>query len=88
MSARKPPSVLRTSGVSGPPSVISISPFRRGVTLGYQRPAAMFGPRLHVLVFGSKMCVWTMPSSWAFLFPPATNTDPSMRWARPLQKML
>ena len=38
------PSVLRTSGVSGPPSVISISPFVSGVTDGYQRPAAMFGP--------------------------------------------
>ena len=48
----------------------------------------MSGPRLQVLVSGSKKWVWTMPSSWASLLPPATNTDPSTRWARPLQKML
>jgi hypothetical protein len=35
--------------VSGPPSVISISPFVSGVTDGYQRAKAMFGPRLQAL---------------------------------------
>ena len=32
--------------------MISISPFVSGVTDGYQRPAAMFGPRLQPLVCG------------------------------------
>jgi hypothetical protein len=88
VSARSPPAVVRTSGVSGPPSVISISPLRSGVTVGYQRPAAMLGPRLHVFVFGLKVCVWTIPLSCASLLPPAVKIDPSGRCARPLQKML
>ena len=88
MRARRLRSVWSTSGTGGPPEVISDSPLLSGVTLGYQRPAAMSGPRLQALVSESKKCVWTMPSSWAFLLPPATNTDPSTRWARPLQKML
>ena len=74
--------------MAGPPEVISDSPLRSGVTLGYQRPAAMFGPGLQALVPESKTWVWTMPSSRAFLLPPATNTDPLMRCASPLQKML
>ena len=80
--------MVRTSGMSGPPSVISISPLRNGVTLGYQRPAAMFGPRLQVFVVGLKRWVWTIPLSCWSLFPPAMKIDPSMRCARPLQKML
>jgi hypothetical protein len=85
-SARRAPSVVRTSGISGPPSVINISPFDRGVTVGYQRAATMSGPRLHVLVSESKTCVWAMASS-RVAPPPATNKEPSTRWARPLQKM-
>jgi hypothetical protein len=88
VSLRRLPSVVRTSGMSGPPSTISISPFGSAVTVGYQRPAAMFGPRLHVLVAGLKRCVWTMPSSRAFRLPPAAKIEPSVRCARPLQKML
>ncbi len=88
LSDRRFPPVVRTSGMSGPPSVISISPLRRGVTVGYQRPSAMFGPRLHVFVAWLKMCVWTIPSSPEFLFPPARKSVPSLRWARPLQKTL
>lgn len=72
----------------GPPSVISISPLRSGVTVGYQRPAAMLGPRLHVFVAGSKACVWTIPWSCELRLPPARNSDPSARCARPLQKTL
>ena len=88
LSVRSVPSVRRTSGVSGPPSVISISPFVSGVTDGYQRPAAMFGPRLQSLVVGLKRCVWTIPWSCAFLLPPAMNSEPSERCAKPAQKML
>jgi hypothetical protein len=44
---RRIPSVLRTSGTL---SEISISPVPSGVTVGYQRPAAMSGPTLHVFV--------------------------------------
>ena len=88
LSGRRVPSVLRTSGMSGPPSVIRVSPLLRGVTLGYQRPAYMLGPRLQVLVLGSKMWVFSSPWSCWSLFPPAMKIEPSIRWARPLQKML
>ena len=74
--------------MSGPPSVISISPFVSGVTDGYQRPAAMFGPRLQVLVAGLNRCVLTIPLSCSSLLPPAMNSEPSIRWANPEQKML
>ena len=68
--------------------MISISPFVSGVTDGYQRPAAMSGPRLQSYVAGLNRCVLTIPWSCAFLFPPAINNDPSSRWAKPAQKML
>ena len=67
---------------------MSISPFVSGVTDGYHRPAAMFGPRSQVLVAGLKRCVWTIPLSCASLLPPAMNSEPSLRWAKPEQKML
>ena len=88
LSERRPPASVRTSGVSTRPEVISISPLFNGVTVGYQRPAAMFGPRLHRFDEGSKRWVWTMPFNCWSLFPPAMNIRPSMRWASPLQKML
>ena len=88
LSVRRLPLVVRTSGTLGPPEVISISPLRSGVTVGYQRPTAMFGPRLHVLVEGSKTCVWRMPFSAESRLPPARNSRPSVRCARPLQKTL
>ena len=91
LSARKLPSVLRTSGAStrpSTPSVTSISPLFSGVTLGYQRSSAMSGPRSHPLVSSSKVYEFGRPSSAAFLFPPAVKSVPSIRWARPLQKML
>jgi hypothetical protein len=68
--------------------VISISPFVSGVTDGYQRPAAMLAPRLQSLFAGLNRCVWTMPLSCASLLPPARNSEPSNRWAKPAQKML
>ena len=82
------PFVWRTSGTSGPPSVISISPSRRGVTVGYQRSEVMSAPRLQVLFTWLNTCVCLIPWSDEFLFPPAANSVPSIRWARPLQKML
>ena len=54
LSDRRVPASVRTSGVSTRPEVMSISPLRSGVTVGYQRPAAMFGPRLHVFEVGLK----------------------------------
>ena len=57
LSVRRLPERVRTSGVLTRPEVMSISPLGIGVTLGYQRPAAMFGPRPHVYPRGSKMCV-------------------------------
>jgi hypothetical protein len=54
LSARRPPASVRTSGVSTRPAVMSISPLFKGVTVGYQRPAAMFGPRLQRFVMESK----------------------------------
>ncbi len=88
LSARRLPLVVRTSGMLGPPEVISISPLRSGVTVGYQRPAAMSGPTLHVLVEGSKTCVWRMPRSCASRLPPARNSRPSARCASPEQNTL
>ncbi len=88
LSERRAPLVIRTSGVSGPPSVMSISPLRRPVTVGYQRSNAMSAPRVQLFVTGLKTCVWRIPLSWAFLLPPAMKTEPSSRCARPLQKML
>jgi hypothetical protein len=88
LKLRSVPSVWRTSGMSGPPSVITISPFDSGVTVGYQRPAAMLGPRLQVLVAGLKRWVWLIPLSAWSLLPPAMNNEPSSKCASPLQKML
>ncbi len=68
--------------------MIRVSPLLSGVTLGYQRPAYIVGPRLQVLVLGSKMCVWGIPLSCWSLFPPATKIEPSIKCASPLQKML
>ena len=48
----------------------------------------MSAPRLQVLVDWLKTCVWLIPSSDEFLLPPAANRVPSIRCARPLQKML
>ena len=47
LSGRIVPVVVRTSGRSGPPSVISISPLLSGVTLGYQRSTDMSAPSDH-----------------------------------------
>ena len=80
--------MVRTSGVSGRPSVISISPLPSGVTLGYQRPRAMSGPRDHELVAGLKLCVCGIPFRPESLLPPARNMEPSGRCASPLQKTL
>jgi hypothetical protein len=79
VSARRFPAVVRTSGVLTRPEVMSISPLLSGVTVGYQRPPSMFGPRLHRFVTGSKMCVWTIPLSCWSRFPPAMNMRPSGR---------
>ena len=88
VSLRIVPFVWRTSGTSGPPSVISISPSLSGVTVGYQRSSVMSAPRLQVLAPWLKTWVWRIPWSEAFLLPPAANRVPSIRCARPLQKML
>ena len=83
LSERKPPASVRTSGVFTRPEVISISPLCNAVTVGYQRPAAMFGPRLQLLRTGSKRCVWTIPFSCWSLFPPARNIRPSSEMRQP-----
>ena len=88
LSDRRPPLVVRTSGTFTLPEVISISPLRSGVTVGYQRPDAMSGPRLHGFVDGSKTCVWRMPFSAESRLPPARKTRPSVRCASPLQNTL
>ena len=70
------------NGPYGPPVVIAIAgydstrPFGSVVVVGYQRPRAMIGPRVHEPAAGFRSAVSRMPTYGA-KWPPATNTRPS-----------
>ena len=63
-------------------------PSPKVVTLGYQRPSAMFAVLVKVFVAGSKIAACGCPKKGSYwMVPPSISAVPSCRRTIPLQNM-